>query len=163
MATNFLEAAGTNGFIATPFNLMTTELNGLTNGSSATSSVGGTAGVFTQTNFANGIWGYVHFLSGTTASTYTAGSYIAGWFLYSPDGGTSFEKAVASTDLARPADFIIPLINSSYVVGGTDFSRSNAMVKLPEYSCKVFVVNHGGVTLPALLNKIICGPTAIQY
>jgi hypothetical protein len=41
MATNFLEATGTNGFIATPFNLMSTELNSLANNNSATSSAGG--------------------------------------------------------------------------------------------------------------------------
>ena len=42
---DFLLDPGTNGFIATPFNLMTTELNSLVNTDRALSSVGGSSGV----------------------------------------------------------------------------------------------------------------------
>lgn len=159
MATNFLEAAGTNGFITTPFNLMTTELNTLANGSNAISSVGGTSGVFSQSNFASAIWGDIHLKAGG-AFTPTAGGYFAGWFLYSPDGGTTFEKVVAATDLPRPADFIIPVFASAYA--STDISSSN-IVRLPWWSTKVYIANHSGVSLPASGNVIQCGPVAVQY
>lgn len=116
MPTNFLEySGGTGGFLTSPFNLMTTELNTLTNGSSATSSVGGTSGVFTQSSQGSGIWGFAHFKSGG-AVTPTAGGYIAGWFLYSPDAGSTFEFTVSNTDLPRNPDFIIPLYASAKLV-----------------------------------------------
>lgn len=160
MATNFLEAAGTNGFIAAPFNLQSTELNALGSGNSAISSVGGTAGVFTQTNDANAIWGAIDFVSGG-AFTPSAGGYIAGWFLYSPDGGTSFEKTVANTDLPRAADFIIPLLNSAYAAN--DISQAQGIIRLPWWSYKVFVVNHSGVALPATGNLLKLGGVAVQF
>lgn len=160
MTTNFLEAAGTNGFIATPFNLMTTELNTLGNGANAVSSVGGTSGVFTQTNFADGIWGEIHFKAGG-AFTPTAGGYLAGWFLYSPDGGTTFEKVVAATDLPRPPDFIIPLFASAYAL--SDIQQASGIVRLPWWSTKVYIGNRSGVSLPASGNVIQAGPVAVQY
>ena len=98
MPTNFLQESG---FLVTPFNLMTTELNALGSGANVVSSVGGTSGVFTQTNFGSGIYGMVHFKAGG-AFTVVAGGYIAGWWLYSPDG-TNFETVIAATDLPRPA------------------------------------------------------------
>ena len=61
MPTNFLQETG---FLTAPFNLMTTELNALGSGANGISSVGGTAGVFTQTNFGSGIYGAVHFKAG---------------------------------------------------------------------------------------------------
>jgi hypothetical protein len=160
VATNFLEATGTNGFLATPFNIMSTELNALANGSSATSSVGGTSGVFSQTNTSQGIWGAAHFLAGG-AFTPTAGGFIAGWFLYSPDGGTTFEKVVASTDLPRPADFVIPLFASAYAAN--DISQSSGLIRLPWWSFKLFVVNHAGAALAATSNLIKLASVATQY
>ena len=56
MATDFLQDPGTNGFIATPFNLLSTELNSLVTGNTAVSSAGGTSGVFTQTNYNSAIF-----------------------------------------------------------------------------------------------------------
>jgi hypothetical protein len=160
MATDFLLDAGASGFKATPFNLMSTELNALGSGSSATSSVGGTSGVFTQTNFVNCIWGEIAFTAGG-AFTPTTGGYLAGWFLLSPDGGTSFEKVVASTDLPRAPDFIIPFFASAYALN--DISQASGIVKLPWWSTKLFVVNHAGVALSASGHLIKCGPVAIQY
>jgi hypothetical protein len=160
VATNFLEAAGTNGFIATPFNLQSTELNALANGSSAVSSVGGTSGAFTQTNTANAIWGEIAFTAGG-AFTPTAGGYIAGWFLYSPDGGTTYETAASNTDLPRSPDFIIPLMAAAYASG--NIAQASGIVRLPWWTFKVFTVNHSGATLPATGNLIKLGPVAIQY
>jgi hypothetical protein len=155
VATNFLLAAGTNGFLATPFNLQSTELNALTNGSSATSS-----SAFTQTNTANAIWGEIAFTAGG-AVTPTAGGYIAGWFLYSPDGGTTYETTASNTDLPRSPDFIIPLLASAYAAN--NIAQASGIVRLPWWSFKVFTVNHSGATLPATGNLIKLGPVAIQY
>lgn len=160
MPTNFLEAAGTNGFIATPFNLMTTELNTLAIGANAVSSVGGTSGVFAQSNFASAIWGEIHFKSGG-AFTPLAGGYLAGWFLYSPDGGTTFEKVVAATDLPRIPDFVIPLFASAYA--SSDIAQAQGIVRMPWWSTKVYIGNRSGVALPSSGNVIQAGPVAIQY
>jgi hypothetical protein len=160
VATNFLQAAGTNGFIPTPFNLQSTELNALANGSSAVSSVGGTSGAFTQSNTANAIWGEIALTLGTGTYTPSAGGYVAGWFLYSPDGGSSYETTASNTDLPRSPDFIIPVL-TSYSTGG--LAQASGIVRLPWWSFKVFTVNHSGATLPATGNLIKLGPVAIQY
>lgn len=166
MATNFLEAAGTNGFIATPFNLLSTELNTLANGAAALSSVGGTSGVFSQSNNANGIWGSLYFSAGG-AFTPAAGGYLAGWFLRSPDGGTSFETEVATPSgtvaaLARTPDFIIALDNAAFASGNIRWCQGGK-VQLPWESYKLLLQNNSGVALPSSGNLIKVGPTAIQY
>jgi hypothetical protein len=158
--TNFLEySGGTNGFLQAPFNLMSTELNTLSNGSSAVSSVGGTSGKFTQTNWSSGIWGVIHFVSGG-AFTPTAGGYLAGWFLYSPDGGSTFEKTVSNTDMPRSPDFTIPLFASAYAT--SDIAQS-PLIRIPWWSHEVFVLNHSGAALPSGGNLIKGASVAIQY
>lgn len=159
MATNFLYAAGTNGFLAVPFNLMSTELNALANGSSAVSSVGGTSGVFTQTNWSSGIWGVAHLVAGG-AFTPTAGGYLAGWFLYSPDGGTTFDKVVSATDKSRNADFNIQCFASAYASSDVE---SSSLFRVPAWANKLLIVNHTGVSLPATGNIIKGASIAIQY
>lgn len=160
MATNFLEATGTNGFIATPFNLLSTELNALATANSATSSVGGTSGVFSQTNYASAIWAELYFVSGG-AFTPASPNYIAGWFLFSPDGGSTFELTVANTDLSRTPDFTIPLFASAYASG--NIAQASGLVRVPWWSNKVFVNSHAGASLPATGNLIKAAPVAIQY
>jgi hypothetical protein len=160
MATNFLEySGGTNGFLTAPFNLMSTELNALANGSNAVSSAGGTSGVFTQSSWGSGIWGVIDLVAGG-AFTPTAGGYLAGWFLYSPDGGTTFEKVVAATDLPRAPDFIIPLFASAYAANDVS---SSGLVKLPWWSHKVYIANHAGVALASTSNLIKGASVAVQY
>jgi hypothetical protein len=156
MPTNFLQESG---FLVTPFNLMTTELNALASGANAVSSVGGTSGVFTQTNFGSGIFGMVHFKAGG-AFTVVAGGYIAGWFLYSPDG-SAFEKVVAAADLPRPPDFIIPLPTGATV--SNDVFQSSGLCRLPWWSTKVYIGNRSGVAFSASGHVIQCAPVAIQY
>jgi hypothetical protein len=160
MPTNFLESAGTNGFLATPFNLLSTELNALATATSTASSVGGAGGVFTQTNYANAIWAEVYFQSGG-AFTPAAPNYLAGWFLFSPDGGTTFEATVSNTDLPRAPDFIIPLFVSAYATNSV--SQASGLVRVPFWSNKVFINSHAGATLPATGNVIKAAPVAIQY
>jgi hypothetical protein len=160
MPTNFLEAPGTSGFIATPFNLMTTELNALAINGSATSSVGGAAGVFTQTNYANAVWAQIY-ATFTTTFTPLAGGYLAGWFLFSPDGGTTFETTAAGVDLARQPDFTIPF--NAAATGATFTIAAFGITRVAWWSNKLFVTNRLGVALPATGNIIKAAPVAIQY
>jgi hypothetical protein len=132
MATNFLNAPGTNGFIVTPFSLMgTTDLASLASATGITS----TATVLTQTTFANAVWCKVFFTSGG-AFTPTAGGYFAGWWLESENGGTNFERSsvVAATDMPRPPDFVIPLFAIAYASG--DRQWASGLVKTPFGSAK---------------------------
>ncbi len=157
MATNFLEAAGTSGFIATPFALMgTTDLSGLTN----TSTITSTASALSQTTFANAIWCQI-FFQAAGAFTPTAGGMILGWWLNSDNGGTNFEKVVTNTALPRTPDFVIPLFASAYASG--DRSWSQGYVKAPWPSCKAYIQNMAGVTLSANNHLIQACPVAVQY
>ena len=165
-ATNFLEAPGTNGYIATPFNWQSTELNGLASGACATSSVGGSSGVYSQTNNANAIWASVYFTSGGSFTPVT-GQALYGWFLPSPDGGTTFETqtatcGVGTAPLQRAPDFVIPLSAAAYSSGNNAWANGR-FVQLPWGSYKVVVWNIGTTALPATGNVVAAGPVAIQY
>lgn len=158
--TNFLEySGGTNGFLATPFSLMTTELNALANNTGAVSSVNGTSGVFSQSNWSSGEIGIGVLYSGG-AFTPTAGGYLSCWFLF--DDGTNFETLVASnTDLPRNADFTFNLFASAY--SSSSIGRSGGIFVPPWWNHKLFVMNHSGVTLPATGNIIKGASVANQY
>ncbi|SRR6266436_91799 len=159
MATNFLEAAGTNGFLLAPVTLMTTELNALASTANVVSSV---VASFNQASFNNGIWGQVHLLTGG-AFTPAAGGFLEGWFLYSPDGGTSFEKAnyASGTDLPRPPDFIIPFANVA--TAANDVYAASGICRMPWWTTKVYIGNRTGVALSASGHILKVGPVAIQY
>jgi hypothetical protein len=161
MATNFLLTAGTTGFIATPFNLQSSQLNSLGNGNTAISSVGGTSGVFNQTNIANAMMGEIWFQAGG-AFTPTAGGSLWGWFIPSDDGGAHFEKLVANTAPPRSPDFIIPLFTSAYAAGDRQWCQGR-YVMLEWASFEVLIQNNAGVTLPASGNLVYLGPVATQY
>jgi hypothetical protein len=159
MATNFLNAAGTNGFIATPFALMgTTDLASL----AITAEIVSTATVLTQTTFANAIWCKVLFTS-AGAFTPTAGGFFAGWWLESENGGTNFERSsvVAATDMPRSPDFVIPLFAIAYASG--DRQWASGLVKTPFGSAKTIFANRSGVALSAGNHTLTACPVAIQY
>jgi hypothetical protein len=156
---DFLLDPGTNGFIATPFNLMTTELNSVANGNSALSSVGGTSGVFSQSNFDNEMLYEVYFVAGGSISSIAAGGNISGWWCKSTDGGTTFEKTVSNTAFPRPPDLLIPL-DASY--SSSDI-RFGLIAPCPWPSAKLFVINNSGQTLPSSGNKILAAPVGWGY
>lgn len=161
MPTNFLEAAGTNGFIASPFTLMSTELNSLANGNSAESSVGGTSGLFTSANYAQAIWCMIYLTLGGSLAPNQNDS-LSGWFLFSPDGGTTLEAPTSNADMARAADFIIPFAVLSYTTG--NLVRAGGLVMVPWWANKVLVVSHvTAASLPSSGNLIKAAPVAIQY
>jgi len=160
MATNFLYAAGTDGFIATPFNLLTTELNTLGSGNTVISSVNGTSGVFTQTNTASALWAILSFLAGGTF-TPTGAPNLSGWFVLKADD-SHYEKLVSNTAPPRAPDFVIPLFTSAYAANDISACQGG-LVRLPAAPFEVLIQNNSGVSLPSSGNKIICGPVAVQY
>lgn len=157
MATNFLYATGTNGYIVTPFDVLTTGLNTLTTGSTATSAA------LSQSDTVHAVWGKIWFTSGGAFTPSTGViPHLAGWFLGSPDGGTAFEKAFANADMPRAPDFVIPFVAGS-ALASTDVVDASGLIRLWPDSTKVFLRNNSGVSLPASGNKITVGPVAIQY
>jgi hypothetical protein len=163
MATNFLLATGTNGFIVTPFDLQSTELNAITTGNTSLSSVGGASGVYSQSDTGHAPQGSIWFSSGG-AFTPSAGGHLDGWFMRSSDGGTTFEKIVTNTNPPRAPDFVIPLYGgaTAYASGELAFV-AGVVVMLPWESFKILVQNNSGVTLPASGNHLKLGPVALQY
>lgn len=157
--TDFLYNPGTNGFTSTPYNLLSSELNSLANNTIVTSSVGGTSGVFSQTNTGNAMLGAIYFVAGG-AFTPTQGGYLLGWFSRSPDGGTNFEKSLAAVGLARSPDFIIPLQVTAYATSDIAWCQ-DPEVRLPFESNKIILLNASGVTLPASGNLIKLGPVGV--
>lgn len=161
MATNFLYFSGTtnNGLLATAFNLQSTELNTLTNTSIAVSSVGGTSGVFNQSNTSQAIWGKLFLTLGAIATALTAGANIAGWFVESYDGGTTFEQSSAAE--SRPPDFIIPLPAAAISAGA--IYQAAGLVRLPALPFKVMLQNNTGQSLASSANTLKLAPIAVQY
>lgn len=168
MATNFLNTAGTNGLIQAQFSLQTTELNSLSSGGGVISSVNGTSGVFTQTNWSNAIWGGIQFKSGG-AFTPTAGGFLAGWFLISQDGNSTIETVIATPSttvmaLGRAPDFIIPTYEGGAAwASGNIRAAQGRFVKVPWESHKVYIQNLSGAALPASGNVLSGTGVAIQY
>lgn len=167
MATNFLHAVGTNGFIVTPFDLFPASeaaFDTLTNGSTVTSSSGGSSGKFTQSNFGSAQYGLIWFTVGDTAFTPVAGGNLSGWFIHSPDGGSTFENTDANVAIPRPPDFIIPF--TAAALNTSDIIFASGLVLLPYDTCKIYVQNNAGVTLGNTTSthaKLTCGPVADQY
>lgn len=158
MPSNFLwfGGASNSGLLATPLTLMTTELNALTNASVAVSSVGGAAGKFTNADTAQAMFAHIHFTLGSV-TTMIAGANLSGWFLESPDSGTTFEPTGAAP--ARAPDFIIPL---PLTTGGGTY-KSQGLVRVPALQFKVLVQNNSGQTFTATGNTLKLAPVAVQY
>lgn len=151
--TNFLDFNGTNGFLTTPFTVLTTELNAI--GSGALSGLGAAK---SQTTTTSGTWCMIWFKAGG-AFTPTNAPSLSGWFINSTDGGTTFEKNSATPP--RNADFVIPLATAAYATNDIVFAPG--IIRLWYPTIKVLVLNNSGVTLPASGNTITVGPVANAY
>lgn len=154
MATQTLLVAGTNGWLTTPTDVMTTSLNALSGGSAATSS-----STFSQTTFSSAPLLEVWFTSGGTF-TPAASQILLGWFLKSTDGGTTFETIVATPSttvqaLSRQPDFVIPLDNAAFASGNIRFGT---ICNAPAPSTKIVLQNFGSTALPSSGNKLTIGP-----
>lgn len=163
MATNFLEATGgsTTGFFSALTTLMSSEMTGVTNTSVATSAT-----TFTSSgSFGQAIWGevYLRILS-SAVFTPTAGAFISGWFLRSPDGGTTFELMQTALGLARPPDFVIAASTIAYA--SSSIFAASGIVKMPWSPAKVGIQNNLGITFVASGNgysTLSLAPVAVQY
>lgn len=156
---NFLTFPGTAGFLTTPFTLMSTEFVGLTSSGTVTS-----ASAINQITTANGIYGYVYLTVGSATFTSLAGGNLAGWWLNSVDGGTTFETAVSSVlSQPRSPDWIIPLSTVAVSASGIYMSP---LIRLPWATAKTYVQNNTGTTLGASGSQnptIKCAPVAVSW
>jgi hypothetical protein len=161
MAANFLEATAgsTIGYFSAVTTIISSELVSLASSGTATSG-----SVFTSSaSFGQAIWGEVLVKFGG-AITPTVGGFIAGWFLRSPDGGTTFEVTGTSVPQARSPDFTIPLSTLAYA--NTNVAYATGIVRMPWSPSKIFIQNNTGATLPSSATAytlIQLGPVAVQY
>lgn len=168
MATNFLEAAGTGGFIGTKRTVTwVTALASLANGSASTSDTTADTGIFSQSSFSNAMKLQAFFTNGTASFTPSIGGNLSFWWLMSTDGGTTFETLVATPSstvpaLARAPDFIIPFDNAAFASGNIRFAMGP--FRFPYVGAKLVVQNNTGVTLSTTgTPTVIIGGVADQY
>lgn len=159
-ATPFLWQPGTSnsGLSTVPLTLMTTELNAAASGSVAVSSVGGSSGVFSNSNTGQVIWSPMVLTLGSTSAAFQTGGNLSCWFLQSLDG-TTFESIAAAPP--RAPDVVFPLPAS--VLAGSTMFLSQGLVRLPALKFKVLCQNNSGQTLNAAGNTVVLAPTAVQY
>lgn len=161
MATNFLYATGTSnsGLLTAAVTLQSTELNALANAALIISSVGGASGKFTNSDTAQGIFADMFLTLGAIGSALAAGANLAGWFLTSPDSGTTIESLTVAPP--RAPDFILPL--PATTIGAASVYRSGGLVRLPALQFKVLLQNNSGQALAATANTLKMAPYAVQY
>lgn len=161
MTTPFLWGLGAsnNGLLASLLTLQSTELNTLTNTSIALSSVGGSSGKFTNNDTGGAIWGELFLTLGAIGSALSAGANMAGWFIESPDSGSTYEKASAAP--ARPPDFIIPL--PAATISAADQFKAAGKVLLPSVQHKVLLQNNTGQSLASSVNTLKLAPISVQF
>jgi hypothetical protein len=132
---------------------MTTELNSITNGNNAISSVGGTSGVFNNvvgtTNLDGNPYGKVEFNMAAYSGTPSTGGSIYLWFLFDVDG-TDYENGGASVTPARNPDLVIPVNATASGPQRVTKRISN----LPVGTWFVLFQNNTGITLAASGNTI---------
>lgn len=152
---NALYAPGTSnsGLLTSAISLQTTELNALANASVIVSSVGGTSGLFTNSNTGQAKVGEIFFTLGTV-TTMSAGANLAGWFLQSPDSGTTLESLTVVPP--RPPDFIVPLDATT----GNKVYKAAGQVRLPALQFKVLVQNNSGQAFTSTGNTLKLAPIA---
>jgi hypothetical protein len=159
-ATPFLWQPGAagNGLYAPALTLMSTELNAVASGAVALSSVGGSSGVFSNTNTGQVIWSPLMLTLGSTAGAFQTGGNLSCWFLQSIDGVT-FESGTAAPP--RAPDMVFPVPAAALAATATFLSQG--LVRLPALRFKVLCQNNSGQSLNASGNSVVLAPTAVQY
>lgn len=113
--------------------------------------------MFSQTNFGSAKYGYVWLTAGSSMVP-IAGGNIAGWWMNSPDGGTTYEKGpYTASPMPRSPDWIIPFSTAASIAAG-DVVYAPGAVLLPWATCKVSIQNNSGVALSSAGCAITCGP-----
>jgi len=142
----FLWSPGTsnNGLYVAELELISTELDSLGSGSVIISSVGGTSGVFNNSNTGQGIWGTLQFTEGNggTQPTCTAGANLSIWFLQTL--ASTYEST--TTAPSRAPDAIIPLPAAALTAGA---AFNSPLIRIPALPFKVLVQNNCGAAFPA--------------
>lgn len=164
MATNFLEATGTNGFIATQ--AVTITLSALASGAAATGSTVFTPGTSGTLLGAQKCQAWFQVI--TAGWTPTAGGQVSGWWLMSTDGGTTFEnlRSTPSTTvmaLPRPPDFIIPMYQGGTALSANDILFANGPFRYPYVGAKVVLQNLTGAAMGTGVHTFTIGGVADQY
>lgn len=173
MPTNFLWYSGyssNDGLLQAQTQLLhgtgsSDELYGLATAGYNVSGTSGTSGVFNNASGSAGtdqaIFAELFLTLGTISSALSAGANIAGWFLQSPDGGSTFDGS-SGVAPSRTPDFIIQLPATAITAGW--IFKAAGMVQLPALPFKVGIQNNTGQTLAAAAtNYLRAAPVAIQY
>ena len=164
MATNFLEAAGTAGFIASTSVTITLASLGSGAATVSTSSITpGPAGTLAGAQKCHS-W----FINGGGSFVPTAGGALAGWFLLSTDGGTTFESRIASATttvmaLPRSPDFIIPVYEGGTTNTSGSIKFANGPFRYPYLASEVLIQNLSGSSLSTGTHQLWIGGVADQY
>ncbi|MGH7030275.1 MAG: hypothetical protein ACREEZ_07600 [Stellaceae bacterium] len=142
-ATPFLwqPGAANSGLYAPALTLMSTELNAVASGAVALSTVGGSAGVFSNANTGQVIWSPLVLTLGSTAGAFQTGGNLSCWFLQSLDGAT-YESGITAPP--RAPDVVFPLPASA--LAATTTFLSQGLVRLPALRFKMLCQNHSGQT-----------------
>lgn len=138
--------------------LLTTEMNTL--GTNAMSSAGGAINnVFATSGWLGYVMGKLALNLAAYSGTPNAGSTINGWFLLSPDGGTTYEDGSSSIQPARAPDFIIPV---RAVASGPQLIIIDR-VRFPVGNFKPIVLNNNlGLSLASTGNTLKALPSSFQ-
>jgi hypothetical protein len=158
-----LWAAGmsNNGLVQSGVTLLSSQnetgLSGLASAGLVYSTVSGTSGVFNNASGASGTaqaqMGDVVFTAGSTTSAMSAGANIAGWFIKSSDGGSTFEYTNSgATAPARAPDFVIPFNATAELANQQNWSQGVHAVRIPAYPFHVLIQNNTGVALPTAIS-----------
>jgi hypothetical protein len=163
--TPFLWDTGTtnNGLLASYLTLMTTELNTLATAGVIVSSAGGlsTNGVFNSTLTGRAQLGDIYLTIASAVTTVTAGAGMSGWFMTSPDAGTTYEQVTLAPP--RPPDFIIPVPVGLLVTPFVYKTVGVHKVQIPATYFKVVVQSVLGVSLPASGNTLKMAVVGLDY
>ena len=162
--TPFLYDSGTtnNGLLASYLTLMTTELNTLATAGVIVSSAGGlsTNGVFNSTLTGRSLYADVY-LTLASAVTTLAGSVLSGWFMTSPDAGTTYEQVALAPP--RTPDFVIPTPVGLLVTPFVYKSIGVHKVQVPATYFKIVVQSSLGVSMPASGNTLKMAIVGLDY
>jgi len=140
--------------LGTPFSALTTEIISLASGSTVSSSVGGSSGVFSSTQTG----GYPECdisLSPVTGSNMTANSLWQGYFLRQVDG-TTYETQAAA--LVRAPDFLLQMTAAT-----SGMFTANDVQNLPAENFKVALTNSSGVSTSSSGSVLTITPKTRQF